>query len=152
MTRRRPYPLHVVGVVASGADPIASYDRAYDYPEIAAELWQLQGRDDRAAAIGAMTSRAFTREPPHLTSGETRELLGLVEDLEAYTVAHLTDAQWRITMDQVAELRPRATYLELDESRGQDATAAVAEALIDVGNLVTILRHAIEFDAEIGFD
>ena len=152
MPRRRPYPLHIVGVVASGADPIASYERAYDYPEIAAELWHLQGRDDRAAAIRALLSRAFTREPPHLTSNEVRELLALVEDLEAYTVAHLTDARWRITMDQVAELRPRATYLELEESRGQDATAAVAEALIDVGNLVTILRHAIEFDAEIAFD
>ena len=55
-------------------------------------------------------------------------------------------------MDQVAAMRPRATYLELDESRGQDATAAVAEALIDIGNLVMILRRAIEFDAEVAFD
>lgn len=152
MTRRRPYPLHIVGIVGSGEDPIASYEHAYDYPEIAAELWHLQGRDDRAAAIHAVIARAFTHEPPHLTMDEVRELLALVEDLEAYTVAHLTDARWRITMEQAAELRPRATYLELDESRGQDATAAVAEALIDVGNLVTILRHASELDAEIAFD
>lgn len=152
MTKRRRYSLHVIGVAGSGEDPIASYERAYDYPKIAAELWHLQGREDRATAIRVLISRAFTREPAHLACDEVREFLTLVEDLEAYTIAHLTDAQWRITMDQVAELRPRAAYLELEESRGQNATAAVAEALIDVGNLMAILREASAFDAELAFD
>jgi hypothetical protein len=145
-------PLHLARV--SGTTPpevkvIDSYDKAYDFVEIAMELWRLAGREDRASAIEDVMASSVDYEPRRLERAQIEELRTLLDGLEQALVGTLTDEQRLLSSEKVAELRGRTDALDLAEWRGESARYAVQEALIYVDHLRSIADEALAAGASI---
>lgn len=151
----RRTPLHIARVsndVPPKIDVIASNEIAYGFVEVAAELWELAGRPDRAKQIDEVISSAYELEPAQLQSTHQRALRSLLEGLEKALVGTVTDEQHVLSRKQIAQLRERAKVVDLDESWGADARYAIQSALIYVDHLRAILDEALAQDASILFD
>lgn len=142
-------PLHLAHV--SDTDPpeidvIDSYDHAYDFAEIAMELWRLVGRDDRATAISHVIASSVRYKPRRLERAQIEELRDLLGGLEQALVGTLTDEEHLLSSAKVAELRGRTDALDLSDTWGslpRDPRYAVQEALIFVDHLRTIADEAL---------
>jgi hypothetical protein len=148
-------PLHLAHV--SDADPpqvdvIESYPKAYGFVEVAMELWQLAGREDRASAIRDIIASRVDYEPTRLEQAQIRELRDSLDGLEEALIGTLTDEQHMLSPEMVEQLRGRTETLDLAESRGDLARHAVDEALIYVHYLRTIADTALAAGACILFD
>jgi hypothetical protein len=153
MMYRIPLPLaYVSDTDPPEVDVIDSYDKAYDFVQIAMELWRLTGRDDRASAIDDVISSAVRYKPRRLEQAQIEELRNLLDGLEQALVGTLTDEQHLLSSERVAELRGRTETLDLSDSFGslaRDPRYAVQEALIYVDHLRTIADEALAARASI---
>jgi hypothetical protein len=92
------------------------------------ELARLAGEDERAKRIDDVWNRAYGRKPRELNFADIRELLSLIDGLELRLVGTVVDKDWRITADQLPEIRKRTKLLDLDARRGR-AALAIEEGL-----------------------
>lgn len=132
-------------------DILESY-RVYDHFALAAELWRLAARPERASAIEELVLRAYDYDVPLLTTPDIEKMLGLFAGLDDAIYGAIANERHEIPLDQLPALRMRTKLLDISESRGNDAVFAVQEALVHVHNLQSALRSALEQDAHIVFD
>lgn len=146
--------IHVVRPPAvDGLDlDILESHRVYDHFALAAELWRLAARPERASAIEELVMRAYDHDVPLVTSPDIEKMLRLLAGLDDAVYSTITNESHEIPLDQLPALRKRTKLLDISESRGNDAVFAVQEALVHVHNLQSALRSALEQDAHIVFD
>lgn len=140
-------PLHLARVsdtTPPEVEVIDSYDKAYNFVEIAMELWRLAGRDDRASAIDDVIASAVDYKPRRLERAQIEELRHLLDGLEQALVGTLTDEEHLLSEAKVEELRGHTETLDFAEWRGKEgARYAVQEALIYVDHLRSIANEAL---------
>lgn len=131
---------------------VEQFEHGRSHFDVAAELARLAGEDERARRIEEVALRAYGREPHKLNREDIQELLVLLDHLEDKLIGKVVDKDWKIRPDQLPELRKRTKTLELEERRGNDALAGVAEGMIRIGSARYILNRAKDQHLEIGME
>lgn len=129
---------------------VHQFDEGSRHIEVAIELARLAGEEDRARKIDDVWARPYGRNPRELNSEDIKELLELIDGLELRLVGTVVDKDWRITADQVPDIRRRTKLLDLRESRGQAALSAVGEGMYSIVLLRNILTQALEEGLHVG--
>jgi len=151
----RRAPIHIARVIDSESgelDVIATWDIAYGYYEVAAELWRLAGDEDRSVAIEDIFLSAYDFTPPRLDAARMVALRAQLDGIEDALARGVTDAEHVLSMQKVQELRPVARELDLDEARGELARYAVQEALVYVDRIRQMIDFALKNDAQLVLD
>ncbi|NVB77095.1 MAG: hypothetical protein HOV81_01750 [Kofleriaceae bacterium] len=132
-------------IVDDPADAVVeAYEGGRKRFSIAIELLDLVDRA-RAQTARALLERAHERKPALLDDSAIANLLELTAGIEAMLRDQLLDAQWYVDDARLPELRSRpglVKVLDLEETRGVLARAAVGEGLAGVLSLRNILRRA----------
>jgi hypothetical protein len=148
-------PLHIARV--SNDDPpkievLDSNEIARGFLEVAVELWQLAGREDRASAIEKLITSAYRADPPRWARAQITRLRELLDGLEQALIGPVTDEHHLLSPERIHELRGRVDAIDLGGFPGSNATYAVQEALVYIDRLRDIAEGALESDACILFD
>jgi hypothetical protein len=120
--------------------------------DVASELWKIAGEDRLAVEIDKLMRVAFSREPPTMSTAETKELLRLTDGLEQRLTSTLLDSHWLVSRETLPALRKQSRTLDLGVERGDLATAGVGEGLLEVLALRRLLEHALEANLLIAFE
>jgi len=122
--------------------------------DVAKELWSLAGDDARASAIADVVSRAFRREDPVLFAEDIEQMLALLDGdrLEQALKRTITDDKMFIRPERMSEVRQRAHFINIHESRGDAAHYAVMEGLGRLSELESILKEARDRELDVALD
>jgi hypothetical protein len=131
---------------------VEPYRNGPSHIQVAIELWRLAGRDDRAKAIEALLEVAYDRDRPYWNDSEAAKLLENIEGLDSELEKTVVGTDWLVPQDQLSDLRARSTLVDLDEARGPDARAGIAEAMSRVVGLREFLRGAVSQKLDIAVD
>lgn len=143
----------------SGADTahegvVKTFHDGRTHIDVVKELWSLAGDDARADAIAGVISRAFTREDPVLFADDIEQLLGLLDAdrLEAALKRTIVDDEMFIRPERMSEVKQRAHFVDVSESRGDAASYAVMEGLGRLSELESILNEARDRGLDVALD
>jgi hypothetical protein len=145
-------PLHLARLDGDRVEVLESYDIARGFLDVAIELWQLAGREDRATAIEALITSAYELEPPRWERAQIARLPELLDGLEPALRGTVTDGELFLPTERVEELRGRVDAIDLGSLPGTDARNAIQEALVYVDHLRDIATEALARDASVLFD
>jgi hypothetical protein len=131
---------------------VEPYRNGPSHIQVAIELWRLAGRDDRAQAIEALLEIAYERDRPFWNDSEATKLLETLDDLDVELEKKVVGSDWLIPQDKLPDLRRQSTLVDLDEERGPDARAGIAEAMSRVTGLREFLRSSVSQKFDIAVD
>lgn len=131
---------------------VEPYRNGPSHVQVAIELWRLTGRNDRAEAIEALLEQAHERERPFWNDSEVAKLLENIDGLDSELQKSVVGPDWLVPQDRLAALRDQTTLIDLDEARGSDACAGVAEAMSRVTGLREFLRGSVSQKLDVALD
>lgn len=131
---------------------VESYPNGRSHLEVAMELWRVAGVEDRARRMEDVMDRAWERDRPVMDSTDIDEMLQELEGIEPALETSVIGPDWKLSPEQVDELRNKTKLLDLSDIPGHIPTNAMFEAISRVRAAQSILREARERGLHIALD
>lgn len=152
MSRTPLYIAHVSNDDPPTIEVLGSNEIARGFLEVAVELWQLAGREDRARAIEKLITSAYRTDPPRWARAQITQFRELLDGIEQALRGTVTDEQHLLSREKIDELRGRVEAVDIDDYPFADPTYAIQSALVYIDRLRDIADDALANDACILFD